>query len=62
MTLRLVIRLIEFNTWPLLWFSVKVSLQVILQLTFHVKANGTIHVTYFAMFQKKIQFLIGSVH
>lgn len=65
MTLRLVVRLTEFNTWPLLWFSIKVSLQVILRLTFYafyVKANGTIHVTHFTMLQKKTQFLISSVH
>lgn len=62
LTLILFVRLTEYNTGPLLWFSVKVSLQVTSQLTFNVKASGTVYVTYFAIFQKKIQFLVSSVH
>lgn len=60
--LTLFVRLTEYNSGPLLWFSITVSLQVTLQLTSNVKANGTAYVTYFAVSQKKIQFIISSVH
>ena len=61
-TLKWVLRHAEFGTWSLFWPSIKVSLQALLSWTFPIKADETMHVTYFEIVQKKIRFLISVVH